>query len=124
MKSEMDIKYAGYMTMLREVQKNVPSKHAVYFFFRGATARLGHRPPVVEVSRQHTSRNTHTIRHKHTYTHSVGLFRTNNHLIPEAATFTTNNKPTDENPHPQRDSNPRFQLSRGRRSTPWTSGSQ
>ena len=39
---------------------------AVRFFSCGATARVGSRTPVVEVSRPHTNRNTHTQLDTHT----------------------------------------------------------
>ena len=43
---------------------------------------------VVETSRSHTIRHTHA----HTHTDTVGLFRTSDQLIAEAATYAIHNK--------------------------------
>jgi hypothetical protein len=75
-------------------------------------------PRIHTHERPHSHTHTHTQAHAHTQ--SVGLFRTSNQLVAEAATLTTHNTPPDENPCPQRDCNPLSQQLRGRRPMPWT----
>jgi hypothetical protein len=53
-----------------------------YFFFCGATAHIGPKPPRLEVTRPHTIR----------YTYQVGLLWTNDQHVVEAATYTTHKK--------------------------------
>jgi hypothetical protein len=66
-------------------------------------------------------KQTHTSCSEITQTHSpVGLLRTSDQLVAEAATYTTQNKPRDEQLCLLRDPNPRSQVSRGRRPTPYT----
>jgi hypothetical protein len=52
---------------------------------------------------------SHTIRHTYTQARAIGLLFTNDQLVAEAATHTTN--ATDENLWPQRNSNPQTQQS-------------
>jgi hypothetical protein len=65
---------------------------------------------IVEVSRSHTIRHTHT--------QPKGFPWTSDQLVAKAATYTTHNKHNTQTSMPQRYSNPRSQESNGFRPTP------
>ena len=53
---------------------------------------------ITEVPKSHTDTSTHACTHTHASTHAVGILRSSDQLVTEAATYITHNKLTDEYP--------------------------
>ena len=83
-------------------------------FFCDASAKLGPRPPRVEVF-DRIKLDTHT---------TVGLLCISDQLVAQAATTQHTTNTRDEKLRPRPDSNPRSQQSNGSRSTPQTAWPQ